>query len=82
MLTKLKQALEMYIGHDGLLPLRQNRLEAQDKDISRQIENLERRLQIRLVNLRKQFTALESLLLQMNTQGLFITQQIQSLFMS
>jgi flagellar hook-associated protein 2 len=81
-LTKLKQALEMYIGHDGLLPLRQNRLEAQDKDISRQIENLERRLQIRLVNLRKQFTALESLLLQMNTQGLFITQQIQSLFMS
>jgi flagellar hook-associated protein 2 len=80
-LTRLKQALQMYVGHDGFLPLREARLESQDKDISRQIENLERRLQVRLVNLRKQFTALESLLIQMNTQGLYITQQMQSLFM-
>ena len=71
----------MYVAHDGFLPLREATLDSQNKDISRQIENLERRLEVRLMNLRRQFTALEALLMQMNTQSIFIAQQIQGLFM-
>ncbi|HHY12687.1 MAG TPA: flagellar filament capping protein FliD [Firmicutes bacterium] len=79
-LANLRQVLQMYVAHDGFLPLRDAQLESQDKDISRQIENLERRLQIRLMNLRRQFTALETLLMQMNSQGLWLAQQVQGLF--
>ena len=79
-LVSLKQVLEMYVAHDGFLPLRESTLEAQNKDISRQIENLERRLEVRLTSLRRQFTALESLLIQMNSQSLFMSQQVQRLF--
>jgi len=80
-LDGFRQVLQMYVAHDGFLPLREATLDSQNKDISRQIENLERRLEVRLMNLRRQFTALEALLMQMNTQSIFIAQQIQGLFM-
>jgi len=80
-LDGFRQVLKMYVAHDGFLPLREATLDSQNKDISRQIENLERRLEVRLMNLRRQFTALEALLMQMNTQSIFIAQQIQGLFM-
>ena len=80
MLVSLQQVLQMYTAHNGFLPIRDAQLESQDKDIARQIDNLERRLQIRLMNLRRQFTALETLLTQMNSQGLWLAQQVQGMF--
>lgn len=79
-LVSLQQVLQMYTAHNGFLPIRDAQLESQDKDIARQIDNLERRLQIRLMNLRRQFTALETLLTQMKSQGLWLAQQVQGMF--
>ncbi len=79
-LVNLQKALQMYVSYDGFLPVKDAMLESQDKDISRQIENLERRLELRLANLKRQFTALEGLLAQMNSQGLWLAQQVQGLY--
>jgi flagellar hook-associated protein 2 len=79
-LVNLQKALQMYVSYDGFLPVKDAQLESQDKDISRQIENLERRLELRLANLKRQFTALEGLLAQMDSQGLWLAQQVQGLY--
>ncbi len=79
-LSSLRQVLQTYAAYDGLLPLRESQIDSQSKDITRQIENMERRLEMRFNNLKRQFAGLESLLMQMNSQGAWLSQQIQALF--
>ncbi|HHW18718.1 MAG TPA: flagellar filament capping protein FliD [Firmicutes bacterium] len=73
----LRDTIQKYTAYDGFLDLRQAQLDSQDKSIARQIENLQRRLDMRLASLRRQFTALETMLMKMNSQGLWLAQQIQ-----
>ena len=70
-LVNLRKTMEMYTAYGGFLPVKDAQLASQDKDISRQIQNLERRLELRLANLKRQFTALEVLLTKMDSQRLW-----------
>ncbi|MGI6626874.1 MAG: flagellar filament capping protein FliD [Bacillota bacterium] len=79
-LVNLRKTMEMYTAYGGFLPVKDAQLASQDKDISRQIQNLERRLELRLANLKRQFTALEVLLTKMDSQRLWLAQQIQGLY--
>lgn len=80
--NKLSETIQKYTAADGFLDLRESELEAEDESIARQIENLERRLDMRLSALRKQFTALEVMLTKLNTQGMWLSQQLESLTVS
>jgi len=79
-LTKFQSTLQMYTSYNGFLPLRDAQFEAQNKDISRQMENLEQRLDMKLNRLQRQFTALEKCLMQMETQSLWLSQQVMAMF--
>jgi flagellar capping protein FliD len=77
--AKLLDTVQKYTGVEGYLPLRQKQLDAQNKLIERQISDKQRVLDMRLDALKRQFSALETLLQKMNVQGAWISQQIASL---
>jgi flagellar hook-associated protein 2 len=64
---------------DGVITGREQGVQAQIKDIQRQLERWEVRLKMREESLVRQFTALEQVIGQMNNQGSWLTGQINSL---
>ncbi len=72
----MREAVRRYTSADGFLPSRKAQIEAQDKDLSRQIEAKQRSLDARLLALRRQFSGLEIMLSRMNSQGTWLSQQI------
>ncbi len=79
MATSLSKAVSTYTRSDGYLEARMTRLTEEDRSISRRIEDLERRLDMRLTTLRRQFSALEAMLARMNSLGLWLAQQVSNM---
>jgi flagellar hook-associated protein 2 len=77
--TSLQSVIQTYTSADGLLLGRTSEIDKLDKDLSRQIENMQRRLDMRLDSLKKKFTALEIMLQQFNAQSAWMAQQIESI---
>jgi flagellar hook-associated protein 2 len=63
----------------GIIDSRKKVLESQVKDAKYQIENFEKRLEIRESTLRKQFLAMEKALSTMNNQSVWLSGQIAGL---
>lgn len=77
---KLESTLQMYTSYNGFLPLKDAQFESENKDISRQIDSLEKRLDMKLAGLQKKFTTLETYLAKMETQSMWLSQQMLSMF--
>jgi len=71
--------LEGYVATDGLIDSRVESLESRGRGLDRGIENAEFRLEKTEARLRKQFTALDSLLGQLQVTSSFLSQQLLSL---
>lgn len=76
----LEGAVGRYTSTGGLLPLRKQELEAQDRDLARQIEEKQRTIDLRLNALKRQFTALEMLIFRVNGQSAWLAQQVAGFF--
>ena len=76
----LESTLQMYTSYNGFLPLKDAQFESENKDISKQIDNVQKRLDMKLVGLQRKFTALETYLARMETQSLWLSQQMLSMF--
>ncbi|HHY34964.1 MAG TPA: flagellar filament capping protein FliD [Firmicutes bacterium] len=77
--TSVSKGVSAYTKSDGYLEARMTRLTEEDRSISDRIEDLERRLDMRLATLRKQFTALQTMLAKMNSLGMWLAQQVTSM---
>jgi flagellar hook-associated protein 2 len=77
--SRLQDVVRMYTSSDGLLLGRTEEIDRLDRDLSRQIESMQRRLDMRMESLRKKFTALEVMLQQFNSQSAWLSQQLMSL---
>ncbi len=77
--SRLQEVVRMYTSADGLLFGRTEELDRLDRDLSRQIESMQRRLDMRMESLRRKFTALEVMLQQFNSQSAWLSQQLTSL---
>ncbi len=78
-LRDLAATVRRYSASDGYLPIRKQQLEAEDKQLSRQIEAKQRFIDARLATLHRQFSALEVLLTKLNNQGTWLSGQIEGL---
>lgn len=78
--TNLAGLVEGYASTSGLVSNRQAQLIAQDGYLSRQIESMQVRLDKRMQTLRKRFTDMEIILQRLNSQSLWLSQQVQSLY--
>ena len=70
------KALSAYTKSDGYVDVRMTRLNDENKAISERIEELQERLDTRLAALRRQFSALETMLMKMNSISLWLGQQV------
>lgn len=77
--ANLQDAVRTYTSADGFLLGRTAEIDRMDKDLSRQIESMQKRLDMRMKSLKRKFTALEVMLQQFNSQSAWLTQQIQSM---
>jgi flagellar capping protein FliD len=77
--SRLADVVRMYTASDGLLLGRTEEIDRLDRDLSRQIESMQRRLDMRLESLRKKFSALEVMLQQFNAQSAWLSMQLNSL---
>jgi len=68
-----------YTRSGGIIPSRQDGVTSEVKRIDDQIDRLEQRLQQREESLRRQFTALETALAKMQSEGSYMTQQLSQL---
>lgn len=79
MAKSLSKDVSTYTKTDGYLEARMTRLTEEDRSISRRIEELERRLDMRLATLRRQFSALEAMLAKMNSLSVWLAQQVSNM---
>jgi flagellar hook-associated protein 2 len=77
--TRLDALLERYVQSDGAIQARTDGLSASIKDITRQRDALDRRLQMVEDRLRRQFTAMDTLVAQLRNTSSFLTQQLAGL---
>ncbi len=78
----LKDVIQKYASLKGFVPLRKEQLEERDKALSRQIEQRQRTLDLRLASLQRQFSSLEVMLSKLNSQGAWLSQQIAGMYTS
>jgi flagellar hook-associated protein 2 len=71
--------LEAYLVDDGILDARTDSLESRDRSLDQLIDNVEYRLQRTEERLRAEFTALDTLLGQMQVTSSFLSQQLLGL---
>lgn len=76
--TRLEEILGEFLDADGLVGTRESTLSARLARIADDRERLERRLDAMEARLRAQFTALDTLVAQMNTTAQFLAQQLGS----
>lgn len=77
--ARLRTALSGYIGSKGLLEGRTTALNDRLKDVTKQRESFQTRIDSIEANYRRQFTALDSLMAQMQSTSSYLTQQLASL---
>lgn len=77
--TSLRATLTAYVGDAGLLASRTKSLNDHLKSISDQRAALDRRMSQMETDYRRQFTALDSMMAQMQSTSSFLTQQLSSL---
>lgn len=78
-LARMEAIVENYASADGFVSTRQSQLAKEDKYLARQIEDMQDRLDQRMESLKKRFTDMEVMLQRLNSQSLWLTQQVQSL---
>ncbi len=76
---RLDDLVSAYVDPDGLLKARTDGLDARVKDIDQQRDALDLRMASLQARLLKQYTAMDSLVAQLQTTGNYLTQQIESL---
>ncbi|NYZ64352.1 flagellar filament capping protein FliD [Luteimonas deserti] len=77
--AKLNDVVKNYVGPDGAFTLRDKGLNAQLKDIGRQREALDTRMDAAAKRYRTQFVALDSLMAQMTSTSTALAQQLAAL---
>lgn len=77
--NRLDDVIDRYADSDGFVSARETQLDDENRYLSRQIENMQTRLDQRMTTLRKQFTDMEVTLQKLNTQSAWLTQQIQTI---
>lgn len=77
--ARMNESLGRYTKTDGLIQTRTDSLDVQAKDVARQREALELRMERMQARYTAQFTALDSLLAGMQSTSTFLTQQLASL---
>ena len=77
--AKLNDVVKSYVGTDGALTLRTKGLNDQLKDVTRQREALDVRMDAAAKRYRTQFVALDSLMAQMTTTSSALAQQLTNL---
>jgi flagellar hook-associated protein 2 len=77
--TSLRATLTAYVGDDGLIAGRTKSLNDHLKNIDDQRTELNRRMSQMETDYRRQFTALDSMMAQMQSTSSFLTQQLASL---
>jgi flagellar hook-associated protein 2 len=77
--TSLRATLTAYVGDDGLIAGRTKSLNDHLKNIDDQRTELNRRMSQMETDYRRQFTALDSMMAQMQSTSSFLTQQLSSL---
>jgi flagellar hook-associated protein 2 len=77
--TSLRATLTAYVGDDGLIASRTKSLNDHLKNIADQRTQLDRRMSQMETDYRRQFTALDSMMAQMQSTSSFLTQQLASL---
>jgi flagellar hook-associated protein 2 len=77
--NRLDDVMDRYADSDGFVSGRETQLDDENRYLSRQIENMQTRLDQRMTTLRKQFTDMEVALQKLNTQSAWLTQQIQAI---
>lgn len=77
--AKLNAAVKSYVGTDGALTLRTKGLNDQLKDVTRQREALDVRMDAAAKRYRTQFVALDALMAQMTTTSSALAQQLTNL---
>ena len=75
----LRATLTAYVGDDGLIASRTKSLNDHLKNIADQRTQLDRRMSQMETDYRRQFTALDSMMAQMQSTSSFLTQQLASL---
>ncbi|MEQ8799391.1 MAG: flagellar filament capping protein FliD [Salinisphaeraceae bacterium] len=75
----MSAGLQRYLGSDGLIEGRNEGLSGRLEDIADRSRDLDRRMQSLNARLTAQFTALDSLVAQMQSTGNFLTQQLAGL---
>lgn len=75
--AKMRSIVQTYTSADGFLLNRTAQLDKLDKDLSRQIATMQKRLDNRMSVLKKKFTGLEVMLQRLNSQSAWLTQQVQ-----
>lgn len=78
-LKRLEDYLAQVTSRTGMLSTLTDALNATSRDLSTQVERMEERLKAREARLIAQFAAMESVLSRMQTQSLWLTNQIQGL---
>ena len=77
--TSLRATLTAYVGEDGLIAGRTKSLNDHLKSISDQRAQLDRRMSQMETDYRRQFTALDSMMAQMQSSASFLAQQLSKL---
>ena len=77
--ASLNERLQRYLNPKGILDSRKEELAKLDRNVARQIENLQRRLDMKLEQYKRQYAALELILNKFNFQSMWLTQQIDNL---
>jgi flagellar hook-associated protein 2 len=76
---RLDELISAYVDSDGLIEARTDGLTDRVKDINKQRNELDRRMQTLQARLLKQYTAMDALVGQLQSTGTYLTQQISAL---
>ncbi len=75
----LGNGMNRYTAADGFFANRTESLNSQDKALQKRIEDMQKRLEMREASLRRQYTTLEVLLTQLNSQSAWLSAQMNAL---
>jgi flagellar capping protein FliD len=78
-LARLEAIVDNYASAGGFVPSRLSQLAKEDAYLADRIEDMQDRLDQRMAALRKRFTDMEVALQRLNSQSLWLTQQVQAL---
>lgn len=73
---RLRDSLASYVGVDGMLPSRSSALDDRLKDLAKQREDFDQRIEGIAAMYRRQFTALDAMMSQMQSTSSYLAQQI------